>query len=557
MTAKKYNLSSAPRRQKALALILAASLAAAYLVAGCLFLTPYLSNADGVSYISIAQKYARGDFSEAVNGYWSPLLSWLLVPPILLSFNPVVAAKGLILISGLALAFGIFLLGKRFGLPKGTRMFLAVLSLPIILFRYVLGQITPDLLLATILVYYFYLVFDPDYFQNKWTWPASALLGALAYFSKSYAFFFFLAHLIALGVFHVLRSPRGAARTKILLKVSGTMLVFLAVSGMWIAALSLKYQGLTISTAGRIAMSLHSPQSKGHFTKSRLLVPPPNPTAVSAWEDPSLYSSQPSWNPLGSIDKLKHFLSDLGNNCVDMVNVLIDYSLWSLVIIPLAFVLSLWPGRHRPVFLALATLLIYDAGYAIVGVNTRYLYINEVLILLMGGYVLNLAFQRMGPGRRGLKAVMALALASLFVLTPYTLSAKFPLKHPAFFRGSNGDPDKTLFLTSRSMAKALANRDPDTASGGRLRVASDGRYQDTLIFCYYAELSFCGIVSPQKGASEPERELRENGVDYLFLWEKSEIKFPFLRDCPKPIQNRPRRLRVYDVRRLRSRTTGR
>ena len=40
----------------------------------------YLLNADGTSYISIANQYWRGNWGQAVNGFWGPLLSWLLIP---------------------------------------------------------------------------------------------------------------------------------------------------------------------------------------------------------------------------------------------------------------------------------------------------------------------------------------------------------------------------------------------------------------------------------------------------------------------------------------------
>ena len=35
-------------------------------------------NPDGISYLDIADAYLAGDFSNVVNGYWSPLYSWLL-----------------------------------------------------------------------------------------------------------------------------------------------------------------------------------------------------------------------------------------------------------------------------------------------------------------------------------------------------------------------------------------------------------------------------------------------------------------------------------------------
>lgn len=37
-------------------------------------------SADSTLYLDIAEKYLRGEFDDAVNGYWGPLLSWLLIP---------------------------------------------------------------------------------------------------------------------------------------------------------------------------------------------------------------------------------------------------------------------------------------------------------------------------------------------------------------------------------------------------------------------------------------------------------------------------------------------
>ncbi len=48
----------------------------------------YILNSDGISYISIAQKYMVGDFGNAINGYWGPLLSWLMIPTVTSPHSP-------------------------------------------------------------------------------------------------------------------------------------------------------------------------------------------------------------------------------------------------------------------------------------------------------------------------------------------------------------------------------------------------------------------------------------------------------------------------------------
>ena len=64
----------------------------------------YRMNADLVSYIQIARHYANGDFSLAVNSWWSPFFSWLLVPGVLLGVEPLLWAKLLQIPAGLGLA---------------------------------------------------------------------------------------------------------------------------------------------------------------------------------------------------------------------------------------------------------------------------------------------------------------------------------------------------------------------------------------------------------------------------------------------------------------------
>lgn len=526
----------------------AAFLAAATLAAGCVLLTPYVPNADAVSYISIAQKYARGEFAHAVNGYWSPLLSWMIAPAIRLGADPAVAAKVLSLLTGLALALGVFLLGGRFGLPRGIRFFLAALALPVIFIRYTLLIISPDLLVATVLVYFFYIIFDPDYFQKKAGWLGCGLAGATAYFAKSYTLFFVLALVIALSAYHLLRSTGAENRKAILRKSIRTIAAVLALSGIWIAALSLKYRKFTISTAGRIALNFLAPGNIGHFTASGPLLSPPNETAISAWEDPSVYPYRSSWRPLSSQAQAKRLLSGLKSRFVDILSLLWRYSGWPVALLLLAIILSFWPGRHGPVFLTLVSLLIYDAGYMVLGVNPRYLYINEILIFLLSGYVLNLVFKRMGPGRKLFKSSLAAVLAVGLVLTPYTLSKDFKAAFTSVIR-KNG-PGPVLSAISRRMVVALAGHDPDRSSGRRIRIASDVHYERSLILAYYRKFRYFGVPWFQGGEVDIRRELKDKRIEYFLRWDSEKKKYDFLRGCPEVPLGPAARVRVYDVRRL-------
>ncbi len=547
MTESRFAASPAGRKERRAPLWPAAVLAAAYLLAGAFLIDPFLTNADAVSYISIAQKYARGDLPAAINGYWAPLLSWLLILPVRVGTDPVLAAKALNLAAGLALAWGLFLLGRRFGLSRGLRLFLALLCLPIVLFRYALGHISPDLIVAAILVFYLDLVFAPDFFEKRSAWFWTGVLGAAAYFAKSYAFFFVLVHFSVLALLRFWETPAGPARRRLIGKAAGALLVFLALSGVWITALSLKYGRFTVSNSGSIAFGLQAPGSTGHFTSARHLIAPPEAPSVSAWEDPSLELRPDRWEPLSSAERSRHVLAEIWENGSGILSILGQFSLWSFVLIPLAAVLSFWPKKHKPALLAFITLAIYSGGYLIVGVNSRYLYLDEVLVLLLGGYALHLAF---GAGRRrhaALAVGSALVLAVPFLLSPYTLSREFRSDHERLFAGRSAGPGPAIQRISRRVIDALDQYDPPGTRGRRPLLASDCCYQNTLCLAYYGGFGYAGMIPGKDSPGEAERELREMKVDYLVLWDVGKKRYPFLADCPQVTGSVEVQPRLIDV----------
>ncbi len=132
----------------------------------------YIITTDGVSYISIAHEYAIGDFSDAINGYWSPLFSWLLAP--FLSFGTtkmylIHSGRILSLIIGFFTLIGVKFLFSKFITNENIKNIAIFTMVPVVLY-FALYLITPDLLIACILLFYFGLIFDPKYsFQfAKW-----------------------------------------------------------------------------------------------------------------------------------------------------------------------------------------------------------------------------------------------------------------------------------------------------------------------------------------------------------------------------------------------------
>ena len=107
---------------------------------------------DTTLYISIAEKYISGDFSNAINGYWGPLLSWLLIPFLSLGATHVFAINALNLIFGVLTMTGVWRLSYRFEIDEKIRAVILLPLVPILLF---ISLIQPmDFLLLCVLVFY-------------------------------------------------------------------------------------------------------------------------------------------------------------------------------------------------------------------------------------------------------------------------------------------------------------------------------------------------------------------------------------------------------------------
>src|SRR4030067_1497029 len=77
--------------------------------------------ADSMLYFSIAQKYLAGDFQNAINGYWGPLLSWLLIPFLYFGVSHVFTINVVDAIFGVLLIIGVWIISYRFEITEKIR----------------------------------------------------------------------------------------------------------------------------------------------------------------------------------------------------------------------------------------------------------------------------------------------------------------------------------------------------------------------------------------------------------------------------------------------------
>src|SRR5215510_5096288 len=79
-------------------------------------------NPDTIAYIRIAQYCLSGQTDLIISGYWGPMLSWLIVPWLLVFDDPLLAAHAAMAVSAVVFLFGGFCVLRAVRLPDTASM---------------------------------------------------------------------------------------------------------------------------------------------------------------------------------------------------------------------------------------------------------------------------------------------------------------------------------------------------------------------------------------------------------------------------------------------------
>lgn len=490
----------------------------------------YVLNSDGISYITIAQKYINGDLNNAINGYWGPLLSWLLIPFLSFSSNPqssVYLMKLLSLIIGFFTIIGIKLLINNFEIEKTIKSLTMFSLIPIILY-FSFFITTPDLLVTCVLIYFLYFIFSSKYPNNTINGILCGLTGALAYLSKSYALPFFLTIFILFNIFFYFKSVNKEKQAKILKNLLLGLLVFFIISGTWITLISDKYGKLTIGTAGEYNHDFVGPESHGQYTYYHGLIHPPNKSAVSAWEDPSFFKMK-SWSPFESGEYLKFQIKIILDNTIKIINIFELFSLFSILIIIIAIILILksnFPdiSKDKLIYL-LTTILLYSGGYSLIFIETRYLWLINIILLITSSYVLSLLF-KINFLSKTQKNILLIFLILSFVMTPFNI-----LIH-----------DLNVGETNYNLSETLQN---NYNLHGNL--ASNSEWVISNYISFYTGSKYYGMPKKTGNYNDLKIELNNNNIDFYIVWGESKEN-DYLSHFYKEITNGTiKNLKIYSL----------
>ena len=253
-----------------------------YLVS-VLLLFPHFQNQlnpDGVSYMSIAQRYISGDLTYAVNGYWGPLISWLMIPFITFGLKPLVSANLVLILTGVFVIYSSDYIIKKTDIkPYLHFLIIDVISIEVVFF--VFRAISPDLLFVLFSLVFLIQILNESIRSSKFAGVFFGLTGVGLYLTKSFGFPFFIALFFSYCLISYLKSEISKDRIRIIVNYIAGMIIFFLISGIWIILISNKYGHPVIGTAGIYNRALAAPNSFGHPMFYAGLIDPPNRYATS------------------------------------------------------------------------------------------------------------------------------------------------------------------------------------------------------------------------------------------------------------------------------------
>lgn len=487
----------------------------------------YIIFSDGLSYISIAQEYSITSFSNAINGYWSPLFSWMLVPFLFFGSTKMYiihSAKILSLIIGFFTLIGIRYLFSKF-ISRNLSNISVLVMIPTVLYI-AFYLITPDLLIVCLILFYFGIIFDPKYSSKLHNGLACGFIGALAYFSKTFAFVFFILHFILFNTIFYFKDFDHEKKNRIKKNLLLGLTVFFVLSGIWVVLISDKYHEITIGTSGTYNQDIIGPSSQGHPPLYQGLIAPPNKYALSSWEDPTYFKID-SWSPLSSLKNFIFELNIIWNNIIKTGYILLGFSVLSLLILAgtLIFILKYKKDEvsRRKLLYLLITVVIYSGGYCLIFVESRYLLIISILILLMGIYLIEASYKN-DLFNLNIRNLLLLFLILSFVILPI----------------SELDDSVNVGKTYHDLGYNIKYN--YSVNGN---VASNDQWYVSLILTYYLNDKYYGQTKKNISLNDLETELKSNNIDYYFEWGSSnQTDLPYKEITGGKL---PYHLKIYSV----------
>jgi hypothetical protein len=487
-------------------LVAAAYLVQIFLVAKSVWLVHERINSDALSYIRIAQYYLRGQTDLMVSGVWGPLLSWLILPWLLVFDDPLLAAHAATAVSAIVFLFGCSCVLRAVRLPR-TAIIIGTWIAAFVSVAWSEAIISPDLLMAGLFCWGTSLLFSDKWVANARTALGAGIVLGAAYLAKHIALPASALMIITLAGINVAvyqSSLRQTVRATSIF-VAGLLIV----AGPWIGILSYKYGRPVLSTIGPIQHAIAGPPDMVRDHPDHLRFYKPEPGRITTAEDPTNLPYK-YWSPFESTGYAVHQAKLIHRNAFILVESLksFDWLGLGLVSAILGFLLakpwrkSLQEEPWRLSFIPITSVvLLYLPVYAgPPGYVPRYYWVAfPFLIAASFGFILHVsgAISKHSAVQRAL----ALALVTLSLIVG---------NEGAFLRAfSLSETPNSQYLA----AKTLANKLRETGLIGSVAAVGPGSMMDVRYVAYLLNVQSFGHIFK---VDDPE-EILSSGVALVLV----------------------------------------
>lgn len=479
----------------------------------------YHINTDAPSYIAIAEKYANGYIYDAINGLYAPLISWLMIPFALFNIDLLWVFKFISLLAGVPAFFLFYRLFVKFGIPHQIAFMLLIPLIPIF-YAFSLLTVNPDFLVAVILLSYLTIVIAEYPGISLRGSMLSGTLGAMAYFAKGYAFPFFILHFSFINFIPFFSTTDRATKINIARNYLLGMIVFAVITSPWIFLLSQKYGALTISKAGTFNLRLSLIDWQYHPTTHSGFLPPTDPIATSAWDEPS-FMPMDNFESVLSYDNL---VKIAGRNIFKTMNVIQDGTVFAITII-LISILHLVGAKgddisKTKIILLVFTFFLYPIGYLPLLIVRRYIYINIFILYVLGAYLI----YRYYPNKSMNQSILMLVLCLSF------------LNVPVRDLYANRNAGRAIYDLSIALRENKVHGN----------IGSNSRYDSTLFVAFFTHSKFYGVSNTSSSDTELLSDLEKFKISYYFCWDNQSCP-SFLSKYPEITNSRFKNLKIYKL----------
>lgn len=455
----------------------------------------FIFDDDGIGYMMVTKRLANGDFANGINGYWSPLHSWLMVPFYQWGINEFTAFKVSNGIFGLGVLIWVGRLLKKTDLGPRVKTILLFTCIPIIL-SYVFVEIGADLLFCWLLLVYIDLVTENCLFEKPGRNLLCGIVACLCYFAKAYAFPFFLVHFAVVQWLLYKKNKDVINRKKwltrnLLLGIGS----FLLLAAPWIYALYDKYHFFTIGYSGQLNIQAHL--FAHQEIREPLVQPPPYPDSPCCWEDPWFYpSGVVPGQSFFSFDILLRMVRLFLTNSMRAISAFTEISFLSTAIV-CCLVVYVVKKRTWLFTVFLLTIVLLPLGYMFVFIEIRYLWALTFLLLISGAVLVQQGWQLAGVQKRWQLAGWCIFFGSFLI---------YPIN---FLKDARGGGKEVFTLAEELREKGI---------NGKFMIDASQDYSTIEKLAYLTGNQFYSLTRTNYSDGELLSAMHDKEINYFFFF---------------------------------------